>query len=261
MRKAARPTVADLLELRGQRQLTMLRVETLEEAEAAEKAGVDMLSIPFTILTPAFRDAAPNAFAIPGADLGELVTGEDYLRAGVRMMAQGGDAIYCAASFDTIRLLRDNGVPVCGHVGLIPDIATWTGGFRAVGTTAASALEVFRRVRRLEQAGAFAAEIEVVPPTVAAAIAERTSLFLISMGAGTACHAQYLFAEDVLGSHARHYPRHARVYRDFRGERIAAFAEFVADVGSGAYPEPGHLVPDDPAELAAFLDLVEREPR
>ena len=98
-------------------------------------------------------------------------------------------------------------------------------------------------------AGAFGAEIEVVPVEVADEISRRTSLFMISMGAGTGCDAQYLFAEDVLGSNRGHMPRHSKVYRNFaaeferlQSERVAAFKEYVADVESGAYPEPRHLV-------------------
>lgn len=60
-----RPTVADILAMKGRRQLTMLRVETLEEAEAAERARVDILSVPPALLSPAFRDAAPSCFTIP----------------------------------------------------------------------------------------------------------------------------------------------------------------------------------------------------
>ncbi|TIO16794.1 MAG: 3-methyl-2-oxobutanoate hydroxymethyltransferase, partial [Mesorhizobium sp.] len=143
----------------------------------------------------------------------------------------------------TIRRLRDEHIPVCGHVGLIPADATWTGGFKAVGKTAESAAFVWKQVRDLEAAGAFAAEIEVVPAPVASAISRRTSLIMISMGAGAGCDAQYLFAEDVLGSNRGHYPRHAKRYRDFaaefnrlQSERVAAFREYADDIQSGAYP-------------------------
>lgn len=109
------------------------------------------------------------------------------------------------------------------------------------------------------RAGAFAAEIEVVPQAICAAIAERTSLFLIAMGPGSAEHAQYLFADDVLGQNGGHIPRHAKVYRNFNAEyarlqqeRIAAFGEFASDVHSGIYPAPQHLVETDPEVTAAF---------
>ena len=82
----------------------------------------------------------------------------------------------------------------------------------------------------------------------------------MSMGAGSGCDAQYLFAEDVLGHTRGHKPRHAKVYRDFRteldrlqDERIAAFKEFRADVDSGAHPEDKHLVPVADSEFEAFM--------
>ena len=259
-----RPTVADLQAMKGKRQFTMLRVVTLEEAEAAERAGIDLVSVPPALLGPAFREAAPTVFAFPGLEYGDFVTTDDYLRGAFQAMKAGGDAVYCAAGLSTVRRLREEGIPVCGHVGLIPSKATWTGGFRAVGKTAESALEIWRQVKALEEAGAFATEIEVVPGEVAAAISRKTALLMLSMGAGAGCDAQYLFAEDVLGQNRGHYPRHAKVYRNFvveydrlQQERIAAFREYAQDVRTGAYPAAGHLVGIDPAELAAFLANLE----
>lgn len=258
--KTMGPTVADLLDLKGKRQLSMLRVTTLEEAAAAEQAGIELLSVPPALLTPEFRDAAPTAFAFAGLEPGGFVTAEDYLRAAFKALKAGGDAVYCAASLQTIRRLREEGIPVCGHVGLVPSRRTWTGGFRAVGKTAESALEVYRQTKALEEAGAFSAEIEVVPEAIATEISKRTGMQMISMGAGSGCDAQYLFAEDILGSHSGHVPRHAKTYRNFvaeyerlQQERIAAFSEYRADVESGRYPEPRHIVPIAEEEMAAFL--------
>jgi 3-methyl-2-oxobutanoate hydroxymethyltransferase len=255
-----RLTVADLRALRGKRQLTMLFVDTLEEAAAANAAGIDLLSIIDPVWTPQMREAAGNCFVQVGLIYGQLCTYEDYLRAAHAAMIKGGDAFYCAGSLDTIAKLAAEGIPVIGHVGLIPARATWTGGFKAVGRTAASARLVYQQVKALEAAGAVGAEIEVVPARVATEIAKRTSLVLLSMGAGAGCDAQYLFAEDVLGYTRGHRPRHARVYRDFRAEydrlqreRIAAFGEFRADVESGGYPEPNHLVPIPDAEFERFM--------
>ncbi|QND45745.1 3-methyl-2-oxobutanoate hydroxymethyltransferase (plasmid) [Rhizobium lusitanum] len=263
MKKHSRATVADLLAMKGSRQLTMLRVTSLAEAEAAERAGIDIVSVPPALLGPAFREAAPTPFAIPGLEYGDYVSAEEYMREAFKALKAGGDAVYCAAGVSTIRRMREEGIPVCGHVGLIPSKATWTGGFRAVGKTVASALEVWRQTKALEEAGAFAVEIEVVPGGVAEAISRKTSMLMISMGAGSGCDAQYLFADDVLGSHGGHYPRHAKKYRDFaveyerlQRERIAAFTEFAADVRSGVYPERQHLVSIEDKELQAFLRLL-----
>jgi 3-methyl-2-oxobutanoate hydroxymethyltransferase len=258
--KTGRMTVADLRAQKGKRQMTMLFVETPDEARAAAAAGIDLLSIIDPVWTPEMRAAAGNCFVQVGLLYGELCTYEDYLRAAHRAMKVGGDAFYCAGSLDTIARLTAEGIPVVGHVGLIPSRATWTGGFKAVGKTADTAMLVYQQTKALEAAGAIAAELEVVPDRVAAEISRRTSLVMLSMGAGTGGDAQYLFSEDVLGCTRGHRPRHAKVYRDFaaeharlQAERIAAFGEFRRDVETGAYPEAKHLVPVDDAEFAAFL--------
>lgn len=263
-----RPTVADIRALKGVRPLTMLFVETCDEARAAAAAGIDMLSIIAPLWTPEMRAAAGDCFVQVGLLYGELVTAEDYLRAAHRAMQTGGDCVYCAASLTTVKALADEGIPVVGHVGLIPSKATWTGGFRAVGKTAPQALEVWRQVQALEQAGAFGAELEVVPDRVAAEITRRTSLMMLGMGAGPHADAQYLFAEDVLGFTRGHKPRHAKTYRDFaaeharlQAERIAAFAEFRADVENSTYPAPGHVVGITDDQFAGFVAALPPESR
>jgi 3-methyl-2-oxobutanoate hydroxymethyltransferase len=262
--KHNRMTVGDLRALKGKRQMTMLFVDTLDEAAAAAAAGIDILSIVEPVWTPAMREAAGDCFVQVGLIYGQHCTHEDYLRAAHKNLMIGGDAFYCAGSLDTITKLAAEGIPVVGHVGLIPARATWTGGFKAVGKTAAQAIKVFEHVKELEAAGAIGAEIEVVPARVATEISKRTSLFLMSMGAGSGCDAQYLFAEDVLGYTRGHKPRHAKVYRNFRAEldrlqreRVAAFKEFRADVESGAYPDEKHLVPIADSEFKAFMKGLE----
>jgi 3-methyl-2-oxobutanoate hydroxymethyltransferase len=90
-------------------------------------------------------------------------------------------------------------------------------------------------------------------------------MIMLGMGAGPHADAQYLFAEDVLGHTAGHKPRHAKTYRNFaveyerlQNERVAAFQEFVADVNSGAYPRPEHVVPIGNEEFERFKAAVRR---
>ena len=261
-----RMTVADLRAAKGQRVLTMLYVETVEEASAAAAAGVDVLSIIAPVWNAQMREAAGDCFVQVGLLYGDLVTAEDYLRAAFAARATGGDAYYCGASLDTVRRLAAEGLPVVGHVGLVPSKATWTGGLKAVGKTAISALTVWSDMQALETAGAVAVELEVVPGRFAAALSRRSGLVTFGMGAGAGTDAQYLFAEDVLGYTRGHRPRHARVYRNFRAEydrlqdeRVAAFGEFVADVKAGHYPGPEHDVAIADAEFAAFITGIGHE--
>ena len=259
-----KPTVADLRALKGRAQLTMLRVMTLDEAAAAEQAGVDIVSVPPELVShPQYRQVAPTLFSMTGKTHLEVGTRDDFHRFACQMMLAGADAIYCSSGLGTVEALAREHIPIVGHVGLVPSRATWTGGFKAVGKTAEAAMALLQEVRAYEAAGAFALEIEVVPVEVASAISQRTGLLLWSMGAGAGCDAQYLFAEDVLGSNRAHMPRHSKVYRNFaaeydrlQAERVAAFREYVDDCNAGRYPEEGHVVRMAADELARFEGML-----
>ncbi len=164
--------------------MTMLFVETEDEAAAAAAAGVDILSIIAPRWTAAMRRAAGDCFVQVGLLYGELVTEEDYLRAAFAARASGGDAYYCAAALSTVARLAAEGLPVVGHVGLVPSKTTWTGGFRAVGKDPGSALKVWRDMEALEAAGAFAVELEVVPSRLGAELSRRSGLVTFGMGRG-----------------------------------------------------------------------------
>jgi len=263
-----RPTVADLRAWKGKRQLTMLRLFTLDEAAAAEEAGIDMVSVPpDLVLDPEYRKVAPTLFSMSGMDHLGAGTREDYLRLCGKLLSAGADAMYCSASIDTVRYLASEHIPMVGHVGLVPSRATWTGGFRAVGKTADQALALYRECLAYEAAGAFAVEIEVVPEEVATEISQRMKqLLLWSMGSGAGCDAQYLFAMDILGEHRGKMPRHSKVYRDFAAEydrlqreRVAAFTEFRTDVETGRFPEARFTLHMVPEELARFSSALEQE--
>jgi 3-methyl-2-oxobutanoate hydroxymethyltransferase len=265
-----RPTVADMraMKTRGQK-ISMLYVTTLEEAAAADAAGINMLSIEARFFSPEMRAAAGNCFVqvgLPYGPAGDYVTAEDYLRAAFHFMKMGSDCFYCAASLDIQKALCDNAVPIVAHVGLIPSQCTWTGGFKAVGKTAESAKAVWDHVKRLEAIGCFGAELEVVPDRVAAFITQNTKMLMLGMGAGPYADAQYLFVEDVLGYGRNHKPRHAKTYRDFSAEfarlhqeRVNAFKEMITDINSGAYPEPKHVVSVADEEFERFVSSVSKK--
>jgi 3-methyl-2-oxobutanoate hydroxymethyltransferase len=257
-----RPNVADIraMKARGEK-ISMLYVTTLEEAAAADAAGVHMLSIESRFFSPEMRAAAGRCFVqvgLPFGPYGGLATAEDYLRAAFKFTAIGGDCFYCAASLDIQKVLCDNHVPIVAHVGLIPSYITWT-GWRAVGKTAVEARAVWDHVKQLEAIGCFGAELEVVPDRLGEMISKNTPMIMLGMGAGPGADAQYLFAEDVLGCTDGHKPRHAKTYRNFaaeyarlQAERVAAFKEFIADVDTGTYPQPQHNVPMADAEFDTF---------
>ncbi len=152
-------------------------------------------------------------------------------------------------------------IPVVGHLGMVPRHVTWT-GYRAIGRTVEEATQLYRRMKELENAGAYAAELEVVPHNLARFLSSQTKMILMSLGSGTGCDTQFLFSDDILGDYDERPPRHAKAYRNFAAEhrrlqqeRIAAFREYIADVNEGRFPERGHLVEMEDV----LLDEVRRE--
>ena len=134
----------------------------------------------------------------------------------------------------------------------------------SLGKTADEALQVLRDAIALDDAGAIAIEVEVVPRRVAAEITKRVKLITISMGSGSDCDAQYLFSQDILGTNTGHIPRHSRVYRQFhkefdrlQKERIAAYKEYIPDVQNKTFNDPKITVDVDDSEFEKFMKLID----
>jgi 3-methyl-2-oxobutanoate hydroxymethyltransferase len=252
--------------LKGVRQLTELNVTGPEQARAAEEAGIDIVVSGRIDQRGAIRAAAPGTHFCFGLIYGHHAATDEALRAAFDALTAGADSIYCCLSPRIIEGLAREGVPVVGHVGLVPQKARLT-GFRAFGKTLEEAQRLWSDVRDLEQAGAVAVEMEVVAEPVATAIARRTAMTVISMGSGGGCDVQYLFAVDVLGETVGKMPRHARRYANFATEyahlqerRVKAFAAYRAAALDGSYPAAPELVAGNPAETEAFRDWLERLP-
>jgi 3-methyl-2-oxobutanoate hydroxymethyltransferase len=246
--------------LKGKRQLTELNCFTPEHAAAAEAAGIEMIVSGRIASRAAIRAAAPNTHYCFGLIYGDYVTPDAAMRAAFDALNAGADSIYCAMHTDVVATLAREGIPVIGHVGLVPQKARLT-GYRAFGKNVTEARALMAAVRRYEEAGAFAVEMEVVVDQVASAIAKATTMTVISMGSGGGCDIQYLFAVDVLGETTGRVPRHARTYDDFKAElerlhqrRVSAFQAFRDDVTTGQFPAPSERVVIEPDDgMAAFL--------
>ena len=265
-------TVYDYLKCKGQRQLSVLFVHNAEEARAAEEAGIDMICTSHD--APQFgnfnsfdelkriREAAPNCFMQSGT-ASNIASEYDAMKVSHKYLEIGADVIYGGNwSYKIIRGLRDENIPINSHVGLVPGKATWIGGFRAIGKTADEAIGVLQHTLELQEAGAIGVELEVVPPKVAEVITKKVEIMTLSMGSGSGCDGQYLFANDVLGYTDGHTPRHARIYRNFKKEfaklqeeRILAFKEFHKDTIDKKFDDPKITVGIEDNEFEKFLEL------
>ena len=203
---------------------------------------------------PLLVASAPNSFLSCATPHG-MASGEEAIRIGFRALELGASSVYCSASPLIIEAMAREGIPVVGHLGLVPRHVTWT-GYRAIGKTVEEAKMLFSKMKELENAGAYAAELEVVPHNLARYLSSQTSMLLMSLGSGDGCDTQFLFSDDILGDYDERLPRHAKAYRDFAGEkrrlqeeRVAAFSEYIADVKEGRFPERGNLIEMDQALL------------
>ena len=248
-------TVFDLQQLKGKRVLTHIHVKSPEEAAAAEEAGVDLMSCSFDSpeaqsRLPALVAAAPKSFLSCATPHG-LASPEEAIRVAFRALEIGASSVYCSASPFIIEAMARERIPVVGHLGMVPRHVTWT-GYRAIGGTVEEATQLYHRMKELENAGAYAAELEVVPHNLARFLSSQTKMLLMSLGSGPGCDTQFLFSDDILGDYDERLPRHAKAYRNFAAEhrrlqqeRLAAFREYIADVHDGRFPERSHLVQMD----------------
>ncbi|MFV0295494.1 MAG: 3-methyl-2-oxobutanoate hydroxymethyltransferase [Hyphomicrobiaceae bacterium] len=263
-------TVRDLRDQKGKRVLVETQPFSAEEAAAAEAAGIDTMKVRFDPKSPnsaaEIRRAAPNTFMAFSVPLIAAASPVEAVRLGYDAMALGADAIMCQWSPRFVEAAAEAGIPVQGHAGLVPRRSTWTGGLRAVGKTTDEALQVYRDIKALENAGAYAVEVEVIPEELLREISRRTTLLTSSIGGGSGGDIQFLFAEDILGNNPPPYPRHSKQYRniykmreDMQRERIAGFKEFVADVRDGNFPLEEHIVKAPEGLIENFLKEVETQ--
>ena len=258
-------TVKDLRDQKGQRVLVETLPFSVEEAVAAEQAGIDTMKVRFDPSRPELaaeiRRAAPNTFMAFSVALVAAATPGEAVRLGYDAMALGADARMCQWSPRFVEAAAEAGIPVQGHVGLVPRKSTWTGGLRAVGKSIEEARSVYADIKALENAGAYAVEGEVIPEELLVEISKRTSLMTSSIGAGSGGDIQFLFADDILGNNPPPYPRHSKQYRKLHEmmaavqlERVAGFKEFIDDVQQGRFPASEHVLKAPAGRIAEFLD-------
>ena len=257
-------TVRDIIELKGKRKLTQVRVTTPQEASAAEEAGIDLL---LTGPGPEFskiRKAAAKTFMTVGVPFIQNPSKRDATKKAFEIIEAGADSLMCQNwNLDWMAHLSKFRIPFQSHVGFIPRRTTWIGGIRSFGKTAEEALELFKDIKDIENTGAWGIEVELVPQNILAELTKITSLVTISIGSGNAADAQFLFAEDILGQSKIQFPRHAKKYTNFdkilqnlQRERVSAFKEFKSEVKRNKFPTKKHSILLEKKELLNFKKFL-----
>jgi 3-methyl-2-oxobutanoate hydroxymethyltransferase len=132
------------------------------------------------------------------------------------------------------------GVPVMGHVGLMPQSVHAIGGFKVQGRGEDAEAKVLADAKALEDAGVYAIVLEAIPPDVAAKVTRAVGVPTIGIGAGPFCDGQVLVCADLLGLSRGHVPKFAKRYAELGDAVVAATRRYVAEVQSGAFPSPEH---------------------
>jgi 3-methyl-2-oxobutanoate hydroxymethyltransferase len=163
-----------------------------------------------------------------------------------RLMQDGGASAVKleggVAIAPVIRRLSDIGVPVVGHVGLVPQSVHKIGGFRPMGRTPAEADQILLDARAIQQAGAFALVLESIPAELAERITRESEIPTIGIGAGPHCDGQVLVSYDAFGFFEAFVPRFVKRYAELGAAVTEAARQYASEVRSGAFPAPEHSI-------------------
>ena len=233
---ARRITIGDLQRMYKRREpITMITAYDYPTARLVDQAGIPIIlvgdslgmvvlgyesTLPVTVHDMVHHGAAVvrgarRAHVVVDMPFGSYqATKEDALRNAVRIMQETG----CGSvkleggvrSAATVEFLVSAGIPVMGHVGLTPQSVNALGGYKIQGRTPRDAVRVLNDAKALEEAGAYAVVLEVVPAGVAAGITEKLSVPTIGIGAGPFCSGQVQVVHDMLAMDDDFTPKHAR---------------------------------------------------
>jgi 3-methyl-2-oxobutanoate hydroxymethyltransferase len=251
------------LKLKKQRgeKISVLTAYDATTARLLDSAGVDILlvgdslgmvvlgydsTIPVTLEDMVHHTAAVSRGATRALVIADMpfltyqVSVEDALINAGRLVQEGGAAGVKVEGgqpvLETVHRLTSIGIPVMGHLGLLPQSEHQLGGFRKQATEADGAKRLLSDAVALEQAGAFSIVLESIPPDVAQRVSKRISIPTIGIGAGPHCDGQVLVSHDLFGMSGWGAPPFAKQYAQLGDEMVKAAQAYIADVQAGRFP-------------------------
>lgn len=193
--------------------------------------------------TACVRRGAPTAFVIADMPFMTYASPQqacDYaaelMRAGANMVKLEGGA----RLVDTVQALTANGIPVCAHLGLLPQSVNVLGGYKVQGRDAAAADLLIQEAQQLQQAGAQLLVVECIPTALGKRVAEAVSMPVIGIGAGPATDGQILVMHDMLGLNSDYLPKFVKNFLADHGSIEGAVKAYVTDVQNGSFPGTEH---------------------
>jgi 3-methyl-2-oxobutanoate hydroxymethyltransferase len=259
---------------RGER-LVCLTAYDYPTARIVDEAGIDVIlvgdslgnvvlgygnTVPVTledilIHLKAVRRAVQRALLVVDMPYGSFHTGDDdAVKNALRLVKEGGaEAIKLEGGHKRVHLVKrlvDEEISVMGHIGLTPQSINQLGAYRVQGKTPKAAQQLIDDAKALEDAGAFAVVLEVVPREIAKVITESISIPTIGIGAGVHCDIQVLVLHDMLGLSFGKQARFVRPYANLREVMTDAVSRYADDVRNGTYPSEAesYAIPAETAE-------------
>lgn len=260
----ARLTLRDIAALHaGGTRITMLTAYDAGFARVLDAAGVETLligdslgmviqgrdsTLAVTLEETAYHvecvaRGSKRAFILGDLPFGTYQEGpQQAFRSSARLMAAGAQMVKLeggTSMAETVRFLTERGVPVCGHVGLVPQSVNTLGGYRVQGRDEAGARRIADDVKALAEAGAGMVVLEAIPAALAAELTASVGIPTIGIGAGPACSGQVLVTYDMLGISERS-PKFVRNFMQGATSVADAAARYVAAVKDGSFPGKEH---------------------
>lgn len=270
MTKPPRMTVPDFRErkLRGER-IAVLTAYDATMARLLDRAGVDALlvgdSLGMVVLgeestvavtlddmvrhTRAVARGATRALVIADMPFLSYQTGvDDAVRNAGRLIQEGGATAVKleggAPVLDVVHRLVDVGIPVMGHLGLLPQSVNLVGGYRKQATTPDAAARLISEAQALEEAGVFSLVLESIPADLAARVTSSLKIPTIGIGAGPDCDGQVLVSYDMLGLFDGFVPSFVKQYARLADDVTSAARSYVDDVKQRQFPVAAESVAD-----------------
>ncbi len=271
-------TTVDFLQMKNNgEKIAMLTAYDYPSAMLAEQAGVDIIlvgdSLGMVVLgydstvnvTPdhmihhgkAVRRGAKDTFVVVDLPFGSFQGSDDRtLNEAVRIFQEtGANALKVEGAGevnDVIRLLTRTGIPVVGHLGLLPQLANVEGGYRVQAKTAEAAAQLIEDARACEEAGAFMLVLECIPYQLAKQVSASLSIPVIGIGAGAETDGQVLVFHDTVQYGSHHIPKFVEKFADAGSVIHEGLTGYIQSVKNGSFPDERHRFTMNEEQLLAL---------
>lgn len=272
-------TTADFLKMKqAEEKIAMVTAYDFPQAKLAEAAGVDIIlvgdslgmvvlgydsTVPVTVNdmvhhTRAVKRGAKETFVVTDLPFMSFhISKEEAMKAACRIMQESGaNAVKVEGGgevIQTIRALTTAGVPVMGHLGLLPQTAGVLGGYKVQAKTAEAAEELMKEAKKCEEAGAFALVLECIPRQLGQEVSKQLSIPVIGIGAGPGTDGQVLVFHDLAAFGVDRIPKFAKQYADANELVTGGLKQYVHEVKNGVFPDPQlHTFNMEQSQLASL---------